>query len=259
MGIVCAGLIRITVRAFQSSEAGMATFVVAHGAWSAGFVWKKMHPLMRANGHTLVAPTQTGLGERVHLASPDVTLSTHIEDLLQVLFHEDLKDVHLIGHSYGGIVATGVADRAPERLAQIIYLDAFIPRDGTNMLELATPESRRRWIEGAEQTGEGWRVPSNPLPPDTSTEDVAWITPRRHPQPLKSMTELLRLTRGETTLPRAYIYCTRFGPGDMFGPYARQAKADPKWRYFEMDTSHSPHVTAPETLASILDELSKLS
>ena len=235
----------------------MATFVVAHGAWSAGFVWKKMHPLMRAKGHTLITPTQTGLGERVHLASQSVSLSTHIEDMLQVLFHEDLRDVHLIGHSYGGMVATGVADRAPERLAQIIYLDAFAPADGTSMLELATPEQRKRWLDGADQTGEGWRVPSNPLPPDTDPKDVAWITPRRHPQPLKAITELLRLAKGETKLPRAYIYCTRVGPGDMFGPFARMAKADPKWRYYEMDSSHSPHVTAPEALTTILDALSK--
>lgn len=236
----------------------MATFVVAHGAWSAGFVWKKMHPLLRGLGHTLITPSHTGLGERVHLAAPDVTLSTHIEDVIQVLVHEDLKDVHLIGHSYGGFVATGVADRAPERLVQLIYLDAFVPRDGENMLELAPAEARTRWVEGAGRTGDGWRVPSNPLPPDTSAEDVAWITPRRHPQPLKTMTELLRLRRGETALPRAYIYCTRIGPGDMFGPFARVAKSDPKWRYHEMDASHSPHVTAPEALARILDDLSKL-
>ena len=233
----------------------MARFVVAHGAWSAGWVWKKMHPLMSVLGHELLAPTLTGLGDRVHLAGPDVTLSTHIEDVLQFLVHEDLKDVHLIGHSYGGIVATGVADRAAERLKQIVYLDAFVPKDGQNMLELATPESRKRWLEGAEKLGDGWRVPSNPLPPDTSPEDVAWITPRRHPQPIKAMTEMLRLKNGETALPRAYIYCMRAGPGDMFGPFAHAAKADPKWRYEEMDASHSPHVTAPGALAAVLDRL----
>ncbi len=95
----------------------------------------------------------------------------------------------------------------------------------------------------------------NPLPPDTSAEDAAWILPRRHPQPLKSMSTPLLLGNGNPKVPKSYVYCTRIGPGDMFGPYARQAKADPNWRYFEMDASHSPHVTAPEALARILNDI----
>jgi len=108
----------------------MATFVVAHGAWSSGFAWKKMRPLLRAAGHEIFTPSHTGLGERTHLATPDVTLETHIQDIVNVLFYEDLTDVVLIGHSYGGMVATGVADRASERIRQVIYRDAFVPRDG---------------------------------------------------------------------------------------------------------------------------------
>ena len=108
----------------------MATFVVAHGAWSSGWAWKKMRPLLRAAGHEIFTPSYTGLGERSHLSSPDLTLETHIQDIANVLFYEDLTDVVLIGHSYGGMVATGVADRASERIRQVIYLDAFVPRDG---------------------------------------------------------------------------------------------------------------------------------
>src|SRR6202162_4935773 len=108
----------------------MVTFVVAHGAWGAGWVWKKMHPLMQARGHRLITPTLTGLGERSTLASPTIDLETHIADILGVLKFEDLTGVNLIGHSYGGMVATGVADRARKRIAQLIYLDAFAPNDG---------------------------------------------------------------------------------------------------------------------------------
>lgn len=108
----------------------MATFGVAHGAWSSGWAWKKMRPLLRAAGHEIFTPSYTGLGERSHLSSPDLTLETHIQDIANVLFYEDLTDVVLIGHSYGGMVATGVADRASERIRQVIYLDAFVPRDG---------------------------------------------------------------------------------------------------------------------------------
>ncbi len=233
----------------------MATFVVAHGAWSSGFVWKKMRPLMRAAGHELFTPSYTGLGERFHLATPEIDLEMHIRDVVSVLFHEDLRDVILIGHSYGGIAATGIADRAADRISQIVYLDAFIPANGQNMLDFATPETRARWLDGAKSQGEGWRVPSNPLPPDTSAEDVAWITPRRHGQPVKTMTEPLKLLNGETKLPRSYIYCTRIGPGDMFGPFAKMAKADAAWRYFEMDASHSPHITAPDALMEILNKI----
>jgi len=107
-----------------------ATFLVCHGAWSAGWAWKKMHPLMAARGHRLVTPSYTGLGEREHLASPSIDLETHIEDILNVIHYEDLREVVLIGHSYGGMVATGVADRAREAIAQLIYLDAFVPEDG---------------------------------------------------------------------------------------------------------------------------------
>src|SRR5437762_13305351 len=105
-------------------------FLVCHGAWSAGWAWKKMHPLMQAAGHRLVTPSYTGLGERVHLANPSIDLESHIEDVLNVIKYEDLRDIVLIGHSYGGMVATGVADRARDRVVQLIYVDAFVPKEG---------------------------------------------------------------------------------------------------------------------------------
>lgn len=233
----------------------MATFLVAHGAWSAGFVWKKMRPLLRAAGHELVTTSHTGLGDRRHLAHKDVDLDHHITDICAVLFQEDLRDVILIGHSYGGMVATGVADRMPERLSQIVYLDAFVPKDGDSMMSLGTPEQRKRWQEGAEKEGDGWLVPPNPSPPDTAPEDVEWVKPRRYPQPIKTITQPIKLPRGESKLPKSYIYCTRVGPGDMFGPFARAAKADPAWRYFELDASHNPHITTPYDLARVLIEI----
>ena len=108
----------------------MATFVICHGAWGAGWFWKKMRPLMRAHGHEMFTPSYTGIGERSHLLDRSINLDTHITDVLQVLKFEDLRDVILVGHSYGGMVATGVADRAAERIAQVVYVDAFVPRHG---------------------------------------------------------------------------------------------------------------------------------
>jgi len=112
----------------------MAVFVVAHGAWSAGWAWKKMRPLLRERGHELFSPTHTGLGERSHLAHPGIDLEAHVADILAVLQTEDLHELILVGHSYGGMVATVVADRASERIAQLVYLDAFVPRDGESLL-----------------------------------------------------------------------------------------------------------------------------
>jgi pimeloyl-ACP methyl ester carboxylesterase len=233
----------------------MATFLVAHGAWSAGWAWKKMRPLLHERGHVLHTPTYTGLGERAHLASRDVTLQTHIADVLGTLEFEDLRDVVLVGHSYGGMVATGVADRARTRLRHLVYLDAFVPRDGQSLLDLVPADVRERMHEGARTAGAGWRVPPNPVPPDTSEADLAWIMPRRVLQPLRTFEEPLRLTGTSTGMPRTYIYCTRSAPGDLFRQFADRARAEPGWQCLELDASHSPNVTAPAALAAMLDKL----
>ena len=117
----------------------MATFLICHGAWSAGWAWKKVRPLLSAAGHEVFTPTYTGLGERAHQANPTVDLETHIKDVLAVIEFEDLKDIVLVGHSYGGMVATGVADRVPERVQQLIYLDAFVPDNGQSVVSLRSP------------------------------------------------------------------------------------------------------------------------
>ena len=249
------GLAASTISAPVVAQSQGATFLVAHGAWSAGWAWKKMHPLMNAAGHQLITPTYTGLGEREHLASPSNDLETHIQDVLAVIKYEDLRDVVLIGHSYGGMVATGVADRADNRIAQLVYLDAFVPRNGQALVDLLSPEGRHRMQERV-KAGDGWRVPPNPTPPDTSEADVKWISERRLPQSLKTFEMPLRLRGGDVTLPRSYIYCKRIGAVDGFRQFAERAKSEPGWRYYEIDASHSPHVTAPDALATLLQTIS---
>jgi pimeloyl-ACP methyl ester carboxylesterase len=228
------------------------TVLVCHGAWSAGWAWKKMHPLMREAGYRLLTPSYTGLGERVHLADPGIDLETHIADVLNVIRFEDLRDIVLLGHSYGGMVATGVADRARDRVAKLVYLDAFVPRDGQSLLDLNEP-ARGRMRTLARQ-GDGWRVPPNPTPPDTPEADLAWLTERRVDMPLKCFETRLKLER-EPALPRSYIYCTRTGPDDIFGQFARRANSEPGWDYREIDASHSPNVTAPQALTELLKQI----
>jgi len=237
----------------------MAIFVVAHGAWSAGWAWKRMRPLLRERGHELYTPTYTGLGERGHLASADVDLDTHIRDVCAVLTMEDLHGVVLVGHSYGGMVATGVADREARRIAQLVYLDAFVPRDGQSVFDLHSAEVRERMQSVARQDGEGWLVPPNPPPPDTPATDVAWMAPRRLPHPLKTFEQPIRLSGAVEHLPRTYIYCTRPGPGDAFRPFAQRARTEAGWQYREIDSSHNPHITAPDALAPMLHELAMQS
>jgi pimeloyl-ACP methyl ester carboxylesterase len=235
-------------------EKRVATFVVAHGAWSAGWAWKKMHPLMAAAGHRLVTPTHTGLGERGHLAHPDITLETHITDIRSVLEFEDLRDVIVVGHSYGGMVATGVADQTRERVAKLVYLDAFAPRDGESSFSLQPPEHRDRMRERARTEGDGWCIPPNPLPPDTPESDKAWADARRLPQPIKTFETPLKLRHGEPTLPRHYIYCKRNGPGDVFRPSYERAQRE-GWQHYEIDASHNPHITAPDVLAGLFNRI----
>jgi pimeloyl-ACP methyl ester carboxylesterase len=228
------------------------TFLVCHGAWSAGWAWKKMHPLMLAAGHRLFTPSYTGLGERAHLANPAIDLETHIEDMLGVIQYEDLRDVVLLGHSYGGMVATGVADRTRDRIAQLIYLDAFVPEDGQSLLDLNEPDRQR--MQELVKAG-GWRVPPRPTSPDTAETDLEWLNSRRVDMPVKCFETRLRLQGGGLTLPRSYIYATCVTPADTFGQFAKRTKNEAGWRYYEIDASHSPNVTAPDALMAVLEKI----
>ena len=236
----------------------MATFVIVHGAWGGAWSWNKfVVPMLREVGQTVFPVTLTGLGDRTHLSSPEVSLDTHIQDVVNVLFYEDLTDVILVGHSYGGNVITGVADRVPERLQQLVYLDAATPSDGQSMADSAA--GRREQLERqARESGDGWKVAPGDAPPDQSPQITEWARPRRSPMPIKTMTTPVRLTRGETTLPRAFVYCT-IGkePGTPQVARAERVKNDPRWRYFELNTGHNLHYSAPQETVGILLELAR--
>jgi pimeloyl-ACP methyl ester carboxylesterase len=233
----------------------LAVVVLAHGAWSAAWAWKKVRPLMAAAGHEFFAPTYTGLGERAHLARPDNDLETHIQDVVGVLTCEDLRNVVLLGHSYGGMVATGVADRAPERVARIIYLDAFVPENGRALIDFLPPQARQR-LKDSVSAGDGWRVTPNPIPPDTSENDAAWVAKFRMPQSVRCFEQPIRLVRlgAKLTLPRTYIQCMRYADHGPFGQFATRARNE-GWRLEELDASHSPNVTAPGALMELLQRI----
>jgi pimeloyl-ACP methyl ester carboxylesterase len=232
----------------------MATVVLAHGAWSAAWAWKKMRPLFRAAGHEFFSPTYTGLGERAHLARPEIDLSTHVQDVLAVLELEELKDVTLLGHSYGGMVATGVADKAAARIARVVYIDAFAPKDGQSLFDLLGPKGEAHMRAGAAKDGDGWKLPLNPMPPDTAPEDSAWAVPKRRPQPIKTFAEKIKLSSSKFP-PRHYIYAKKNGPGDVFRQFGDRAKSETGWKYYEIDASHNPHITCPDVLMALLTQI----
>ena len=173
-----------------------ATFVLIHGAWHGGWCWKKVRPLLQSAGHIVHTPTLTGLGERAHLNLPEVDLDTHIEDVIQMLEYEDLRDVILVGHSYAGMVITGVAAKAPERLAQVVYLDAFLPEDGKCLNDYSIGAGG--YAENVRQNGDGWRLPfagtlTLQMLGITDPDDVAWMGPRMVDQPYRTFTQVVRV------------------------------------------------------------------
>ena len=230
----------------------MATFVIVHGAFGGAWSWNKIVvPMLREAGETVYAVTLTGLGERSHLSSPEISLDTHIQDVVNVLYYEDLHDVILVGHSYGGNVITGVADRVPERLQQIVYLDAATPSDGQASAD-SFPGRRQQIEEQAQREGDGWKVLPGAVPPQPG-EITEWAKPRRSPMPIKTMTTPIRLTRGETTLPRTFVYCSvGKEPGSPQVARAERVKNDPRWQYFELETGHNLHYSAPKETVNIL-------
>jgi pimeloyl-ACP methyl ester carboxylesterase len=217
-----------------------------------------VRPLLRDAGHDVFTPALTGLGERAHLGDPATDLDTHITDVVAVLHYEDLRDVVLVGHSYGGMVITGAADRAADRLAHLVYLDADVPRDGQSEFDLMPREECAGYEEAARLHGDGWRIPPplpGSLPPGTPAA-VAWTVERMVGHPLRTLTQPLRLTRPDGAgVPRTYVLCTEGKDGQDVPTDVQRIAVDPEWRLIELHADHAAHVTAPEALAATLLEI----
>lgn len=225
-----------------------ATIVLVHGAWHGGWCWTRVSPLLRAAGHTVFTPTLTGLGERSHLLTRDIDLDTHITDVVQVLEFEDLENVVLVGHSYGGMVITGVADKASDRISQLVYLDAMLPDNG----KAITDYSQRKY---APITEDSWHDPAAE-PQEygvTDARDVAWVKKRLTEMPRKCMTQPLRLSGDASRrIKGTYILCST----RPFAGEAAQRAKQRGYRYRELlSAGHDAMVTQPRELAKILREL----
>jgi pimeloyl-ACP methyl ester carboxylesterase len=237
----------------------MATFVIVHGGFGGGWEWTEVAGMLRGRGHQVFTPTLTGMGERFHLG-PDIGLSVHVQDILAVLEFEDLRDVVLCGASYGGMAVTGTADRAPTRVALLIYVDALVPRDGECGLDLLPRPFGDRVRAAADARGHGLvEIPDGALPPAGLIPESRrrHVIDRMRPQPVRTFTEPVRLTGAADRLPRAFVRCTAGGldiGSDPIEPMAERARAG-GWTYCELNAPHDPHLFDPEGTAGVLHEL----
>src|SRR5688572_19945458 len=234
----------------------MATFVLVHGGFGGGWEWTPVARRLRSLGHEAFTPTLTGMGERAHLATPGIGVSVHVEDILGVLELEALHGVVLCGHSYGGMPVTGVADRAPDRIGSIVYIDALVPEDGQSAFDLLPDWFADDAHATADEHG-GVPMPDIFEPPSGSVDEDARqrYVERLRPQPLESFAEPVHLTGAGARLPRAFVRCTREPPpGDPIAAVADRARAL-GWTYRELAAPHDPQLVDPGGTASVLHEL----
>jgi pimeloyl-ACP methyl ester carboxylesterase len=235
----------------------MATFVLVHGSCHGGWCWKKVTPLLRKYyGHDVYFPTLTGLGERSHLVSKDIDLYTHVCDITQLLEYEDLTEVILVGHSYGGLVIGGVAERIPERIKRLVYLDGYIPEDNKSAFDLipgleaiykkrALTEHGKEWLVASYEP-KVWGV-INPT-------DIRWMETRLSSMPWHTHDQPLRIINIQAQrIPKTYISCTEFKD---FHFMAQRAKSQ-GWDYHELKTGHDAMITVPNEVAQLLHTMIK--
>lgn len=231
----------------------MVDFVLVHGAWHGGWCWRHVVPLLRAAGHRAHAVTLTGLGERAHLMGPSIRLSTHVDDAVGLIQSEELDQIVLVGHSYGGMIITGVADRVGQRLAQLVYLDAVVPAPGESWSsghDAQIQASRRRIIAAS-----GVLPPPDPAAYGLHGPDHDWVARRQTAQPGTLYDEPLWFdAKRIESIPRTFIDC--IAPAlPTIDASRRRVRAEAGWRVIELVTGHDPMVSAPADVVRTLLQL----
>jgi pimeloyl-ACP methyl ester carboxylesterase len=231
------------------------TFILVHGAWHGGWAWQRVTDRLRARGHSVFAPTNTGLGERAHLLRPGIDLSLHIVDVLGVIKYERLRNFVLVGHSYGGGVISGIAEAVGDAIQSIVFLDAFIPDNGDSTLDLVQP-AVQDVIRGALARGEITVPVRDAAAFKVNEKDRAWVDSLATPQPIATFTEKLKLTGArERIAKKTYIRASGY-PNVSFEKALARVKADPSWRTYEVPCGHDVMIDDPERLTEILLEVS---
>jgi pimeloyl-ACP methyl ester carboxylesterase len=230
----------------------LTAYVLVHGAWHGAWCWERVGRLLAVRGDTVHTPTLSGLGERAHLLDRDVSLETHVRDVALFLESERLEHVVLVGHSYSGIVVTAAADRVPERIARVVYLDAVVPRNGECFYDRSSERIRLMFEEAAKTSGDGWLIPASVATAGflglRDDEDVRWVLPRLTPHPVRTFRETVRLRPGSLSMPRRYLNSI----GDKPLGQPRSAQAEGIDDYYEVCTGHDAMVTAAEAVTALL-------
>jgi pimeloyl-ACP methyl ester carboxylesterase len=232
----------------------MVTFVLVHGSCHGGWCWKKLSPLLIRNGHNVYTPTLTGLGERSHLVNRSIGLDTHILDIIQVLEYEDLSEVILVGHSYGGLVIGGATEKVPDRIRRLIFLDAYIPQDNKSAFDvipgLETIYNERRLKE----QGKEWLVESY-TPEEfgvTNPEDIKWMRTRLSPMTRHTHDQPIRIINARAkSLSKSFVCFSEFGHSQF-----NSQQSDTHWDYHELMRGHDAMITAPKELSELLGSIS---
>jgi pimeloyl-ACP methyl ester carboxylesterase len=243
-------LILVGFIAYQSSAQTVKTdtpskptMVIVHGAWGGGWAFKKVEALLRQKGFDIYRPQLTGQGDRVHLARPDIGLNTHIEDVVNTILYENLRDITLVGHSYGGMVISGVADRVPDRIKRLVYLDAMVPNDGDSVTKMMPGGGD--FIK--QMTKGDYIVPMWVKPDQTPPHDV--------PQSLKTFTDPIVLkNEAARKIPATYILTVEKGKEAKDDDFFRQSQRAKErgWSMLELTADHNPQWSAPEALVEML-------
>jgi pimeloyl-ACP methyl ester carboxylesterase len=230
-------------------------YILVHGAWHGSWCWKRVRAELQSAGHDVFTPTLTGLGERSHLNSATVDLSTHIADIVNLIQWEELSDVVLCGHSYAGCVISGVADQIPDRIRALVFLDAFLPKNGESLMHIVPSEVAQALREQARTTGEGWKL--NPIPAQffgvRDPHDVAWIDAQCTPQAIAAFEERIKLTGNlEHIQDIAYVFPTERHPNLLVSHERSKAKG---WKIRTIGSSgHEIMIDHPQELANFLLE-----
>jgi pimeloyl-ACP methyl ester carboxylesterase len=234
----------------------VATFVLVHGGWRGGWVWDRVAKQLRDNGHTVYAPTLTGLAERSHLLNAGVNLSTHIQDIVNLVTCEKLKDVVLCGHSYGGLVITGVADQIPEYTSSLVYLDAFVPQDGDSVLTLSSEAFVLYVVKTAALLG-GLACVTVPAASFALNEqDRAWFDEKTTPHPMASMLEGVRL-KGDHLKVKRRMFIMAIWETDFPSPFRQfydRLKDDRAWDIHTIKSGHDVMLNDPQAVESFLQQ-----
>jgi pimeloyl-ACP methyl ester carboxylesterase len=240
-----AAIASVALPASASASSTRPPVVLVHGAWHGGWCWRRVVDRLTAQGRHVVAPTLSGVCERSHLASDSINLSTHIDDIVNEITWKDLNGVVLVGHSYGGMVITGVAERIRERIAAIVYLDAFLPEDGQALADLSSRSQ--------------WPAPVVPSPKAAAfrvnAKDAAWVDSKTTPHPTHCFTEKLRVSGAYQKIARRlYIRALDF-PMPHFDAALARCRADRTWQTIELKCGHDVMLDQPAELVAILERL----